>query len=77
MANLKQIVKDMLYSYAVPNPYMYRDNWEPVYNYGVNRASVENSLMNYLPRFNNPRLQQALQNRYYMNELQNNPGFNR
>ena len=75
MDNYKEQLKRMLYNYAVPNPYMYRQGWEPVYNYGVNRASVENSLMNNLPRFNNPYVRQFLQNRYLMNELQNDPNY--
>lgn len=47
MDRLKNSVINMLYNYASPAPYLYRTNWLPVVDYGVNRSTLANVGRNY------------------------------
>lgn len=81
---LKQELSNMLMGYASPTPYMYRDNWEPVARYGVNRGTLANvgrgiyggwldNLASGIDPRNNPLAYEALnnlrnRNDYYMTQ---------
>ena len=74
---LKDAVKQMFYNYAVKNPYMYREGWEPVADYGVNRYTLGNVGLGALGNLvkNNPMLLQEINKRMMMNESMYNPNF--
>lgn len=87
---LKNYVKQMFNAYASPVPYMVRDGWEAVADYGASRPTLENvargyygrglnNLMDRVNMINNPNLYNLLneannRNNYYM--LQNEMKYN-
>lgn len=47
MVDYKNIVKELIYNYASPVPYMARENWAPVAFYGVSKPALANVARNY------------------------------
>ena len=47
MASMKNFVEDNIMAYASPAPFLVRENWQPVADYGVSRAALENVARNY------------------------------
>ena len=44
---MKDKVKELLVAYASPAPYLVRNNWEPIAEYGASRPALANVARNY------------------------------
>lgn len=73
--SLKDLAKELIYNYASPAPYLTRNGWEPVAEYGVSRPTLANVARGYYGgmlnnMFNNvddQRLRDILNNAMVMN----------
>lgn len=68
MVDYRNIAKELIYNYASPAPYLVRENWQPVADYGVSKPALANVARNYYGNAIN-NLLGNVNNQYLVNML--------